>query len=414
MPHYNLIIIGGGVVGLTLANLLADSGLSIALIDHQSPPQSGLKNPYDSRVSAINHASKALFQSLGVWQALQDLRVARYQHMSVWDAGSPAKIEFDGKEIAQPDLGFIIEQTVMRQVLWQQLSKHVHIKLYPSTQPTALTEQSSGVHLQLSDGQTLTANLLVGADGGNSWVAKQARLSHTTKTTTEESAVVTTIKTEHSHQNTAWQRFLTTGPVALLPLAEPHLVSLVWSTTTQHATQLNTLSDTEFNRVLTQATENRLGKLSVCDQRSVLPLFRHHAKHYVTANIALVGDAAHTILPLAGQGVNLGLLDAACLAQVIQEALNAKRDFSAVYTLRRYERWRRGENAAMLLAMEAFNKTFRNPSEPARYLRYLSFALTQKLPFIKKHFMQRAAGLRGDLPTRILQNYGIDFLPAKD
>lgn len=397
--QFDVVIIGGGVVGLTLACALAQDELSIALVDHQSPPPIGLKTPYDIRVSAIHHASAAIFKSIHVWEAMQKLRVSAYQHMRIWDAGSPAQIEFDSTEIAQPYLGYIIEHNVMRQTLWHQLQAQENVRIYHDTSPRVLHEKSATIQIQLDNGEHLTANLLVGADGKDSWVAKQAFLADSLKSTTEY-ALVATLRTEYPHQKIALQRFLATGPVALLPLADPHLVSLVWSTTQQEVGYLEAATDAVFNQKLAEALEYALGHLSVCDQRMVFPLIRHQAKHYVKPRIALVGDAAHTILPLAGQGLNLGLLDAACLAQIVAAAHKSRRELGAFNTLRRYERWRRGENNAMLLAMEGFYRLFSSTAESARCVRYMGFSITQKLPWVKRYFMARAMGLRGELPER--------------
>lgn len=397
LQNVDVIIIGGGVVGLTLASILAQQPLCIALIDQQPPPVIGLKSPYDLRVSAIHHGSQAIFNALGVWQAMRQLRVSNYQRMRVWDANSPAQIDFAATEIAQPYLGHIVEQSVMRQVLWQWLQAQPNVRLYSAAQPRQLLESATHVAVQLADGTTLTGRLLVGADGKDSWVANQAFGGNRDKIASEH-ALVTTLRCEQPHQQTALQRFLTTGPVALLPLAEPDLVSLVWSTLRHPAEDLAALPEAAFNQALMQAVEYSLGKMQVIDQRVVFPLLRHQVKHYVKARIALVGDAAHTILPLAGQGLNLGLLDAACLAQVVADTLQQQRDIGSSMTLRRYARWRRGENSAMLLAMEAFNRFFSNVAEPARYLRHASFGVAQKLPWLKRYFIQRAMGLRGELP----------------
>lgn len=399
MQKCDVLIIGGGIVGLTLACALAQTTLSIVLVDHQAPPQFGLKSPYDIRVSAIHHASAEIFKSIKIWEAIQQLRVSKYQHMRVWDAGSPAQIEFDSTEIAQPYLGYIVEHSVMRQTLWQQLQTQENVQIHHSAAPYILHEKSTEIIVQLNNNIQITTQLLVGADGKDSWVAKQTFLTNIAKTTTEY-ALVTTLRTEYPHQHTALQRFLLTGPIALLPLENPHLVSLVWSTTQQEAACLQTATDAVFNQTLTQKMECILGQLSVCDERVIFPLIRHQAEHYVKPHIALVGDAAHTILPLAGQGLNLGLLDAACLAQIVTAAFKNARDIGAFNTLRPYERWRKGENSAMQLAMEGFYRLFSSTTESARCIRHTGFAITQKLPWIKRYFMQRAMGLRGELPDR--------------
>ncbi len=386
-------------MGLTLACLLAQKELSVALIDHQVPDLADLKSPYDIRVNAIHLASAAIFNTLGVWQHIEARRVSPYHRMRVWDAASPAQIEFDSSEISQPYLGYILEQSVMRQALWQQLKTHKNVHIYFETAPCVLHEKIDTVDVKLTNNKTISASLLVGADGKKSWVARHAFPDDfSAQTHTDHAALIATLRTEHPHQQTALQRFLATGPVALLPLADPYLVSLVWSTTTLEAEMLKALPEAEFSVKLEQAMEYALGKLTVCDTRLIFPLHSHQAPHYVKTRVALVGDAAHTILPLAGQGLNLGLLDAACLSQIISETRKTGRDIGAMLSLRRYERWRKGENTAMLLAMEGFNRLFANTFEASRFVRHIGFSLTKKLPWAKKYFMQRATGLRGELP----------------
>ncbi|HVV69686.1 MAG TPA: UbiH/UbiF/VisC/COQ6 family ubiquinone biosynthesis hydroxylase [Gammaproteobacteria bacterium] len=391
---FDVIIVGGGIVGLALAGLLAKTNLKIAVIDQQGAPSEHfqLPQPYDKRVSALNHASQAVFSSLDLWNTINALRAASYQEMQVWDANSPAKIHFSCTELGQPYLGHIVEHSVMRSSLWQYLKHQPQVQLFPKAQTASLFESNDQVAIRLENGDYLSAPLLVGADGADSWVAQQAKLSVKSKPY-QQSAIVTTVHLQQTHQNTAWQRFLKQGVLAFLPLADPHWVSIVWSTATTHANHLQQLDDTAFNKALTQAIEYQFGDVQVLDKRQVFLLTQKHAERYIKPRIVLCGDAAHTLHPLAGQGINLGLADARCLTETLKTALQLQRDIGGISTLRRYERARKSENALMMTAMAGFKQLFGNQQEVLRHLRSLGFAFTQKLPLIKNYLMRYAMGL---------------------
>lgn len=391
---FDVMIVGGGIVGLALAGLLAKTRLKIAVIDQQNAPPNHfqLLQPYDTRVSALNHASQAVFSSLDLWETLTALRVASYQEMHVWDANSPAKIHFSCTELAQPYLGHIVEHSVMRSSLWHYLKHQPQVQLLPQAPPAGLFESNDQVAIRLKNGDYLSAQLLVGADGADSWVAQQAKLPVKSKPY-QQSAIVTTVQLQMPHQDTAWQRFLNQGVLAFLPLADPCLVSIVWSTATTHANYLQELDDAAFNQALTEAIEYQFGEVQVLDKRQMFPLTQKHATRYIKSRIALCGDAAHTLHPLAGQGLNLGLADARCLAETLKTALQSQRDIGGISTLRRYERERKSENALMMTAMAGFKQLFGHQQEALRHLRSLGFALTQKLPLIKNHLMRYAMGL---------------------
>lgn len=389
MPHTHITILGGGVIGLTLAGLLAKTGHQITLIDHEHPPSSGLKTPYDLRVAAINHASEHIFRSLGVWDAITALRVSPYRKMHVWDENSPAKIDFDCASAGKKYLGHIIEYSVIRQALHQFLLGHKNVHLCYETKPITLQEIQDSMVLTLENGEYLNTKLLVGADGGNSWVAKNGGFTIQSKPY-QQSALVTTLKTEQPHKQTARQRFLTKGPLALLPLADPHQTSIVWSTEPGHANHLATLSEDAFHQTLAEAFEYQLGNLHLQDERIVFPLTERRALQYTQSRLALVGDAAHTIHPLAGQGMNLGLLDAAALAEVLEGV----EDPGKLSILKRYERQRKGENELMIKAMAGFKTLFGSSSALHIHARSLGFLLADNLPFVKNYFMERAMGVK--------------------
>jgi 2-octaprenylphenol hydroxylase len=393
LEHYDVIIVGGGMVGASLACALADSTLSIAVVEGQEPLMDWPDDAYDIRVSAITRASQQLFQRLGAWQSMVALRVAPYEQMYVWDATGGGHIQFDAAELGEPDLGHIIENRVISRALVQRARAHDNVHYRCPAQPARLALRGQAAQLQLADGSRLQAPLLVGADGGRSWVRQQAGIELDV-THYEQTALVTTVKTARHHAHTAWQRFLPTGPLAFLPLTDGYS-SIVWSTSAAEAERLLGLSEAEFKQELAEAFEQRLGEITELGERALFPLQGRHARHYVKPHLALVGDAAHTIHPLAGQGVNLGLADVAALACEVLAAHRAHKPIGSLKTLRRYERSRRGDNLLMLESMGAFKRLFSNANPGLSTLRNLGLDLVDRAGPLKHFFAARAMGLSG-------------------
>ena len=314
--HFDILIAGGGMAGLSQALCLAGLGLRIALVDNQgAPPASSRyaaergKPDFDTRVSALTPASRLLFERLKVWPVLESLRVCPYQHMTVWDADGTGHIDFDAGELHLDDLGHIVENRLVTCVLAEAASqiKDLHLIYQDSVESAADTGKI--IEITLKSGQILTCSLLIGADGGNSQVRRLAGFS-TREWSYQQSALVCTVRTERAHGFTAWQRFQPTGPLAFLPLylpdaAEQHYCSIVWSSDPPQAEELVSLSPESLALRLAAGLEHRLGRVELCSGTSVFPLRQRHAADYVKPRIALVGDAAHTIHPLAGQGINL-------------------------------------------------------------------------------------------------------------
>ncbi len=396
---YDIVIVGAGIVGLTAACALADSGLSLAVVERRAPDFGWDETQYDMRVSAITRASQNVFQCLGVWDAIASQRISPYSDMRVWDATGQGEIHFDCIKIDEENLGHIIENRVIQKALWQHLEKNSNVSLLS---PIEL-KQYKPAHVDAMqclvcvDGRTINARLCIAADGARSWVREQAGMGikgwdygHT--------AIVATLKTEDSHMRTAWQRFMPDGPLAFLPLQDLHTSSIVWSTRTAHADSLMQLSEDKFALAVSQAFDHRLGNVNLLSPRASFPLRMRHSCGYVRSGLALIGDAAHTIHPLAGQGVNLGILDASCLAEVVMNAQAQGRDIADLATLRRYERWRKGHNTLMIAGMEAFKRLFGNDNELLRQVRNMGLRVTNKLPVIKNQLIRHAMGLVGDLP----------------
>ncbi|HEB92706.1 MAG TPA: 2-octaprenyl-3-methyl-6-methoxy-1,4-benzoquinol hydroxylase [Gammaproteobacteria bacterium] len=388
---YDVIIIGGGMVGASLACALADSTLSIAVIEGLEPPGEWPADSFDIRVSAITRASENLFRRLGAWPAMETMRVQPYEAMDVWDATGAGHIHFDAAELGEPNLGHIIENRVITQALLQRLRQYDNIDYCCPTRPTRLMLRNDHAQLQLDDGYLLQTSLIIGADGAHSWLRQQAGIE-VQERHYQQTAVVATVQTGHYHGDTAWQCFLPSGPLAFLPLPDGRS-SIVWSTSAEEAERLLALDDADFMSALGEAFMHRLGSVTGVGPRGAFPLKGRHAKEYVKPHLALVGDAAHTIHPLAGQGVNLGLADVEELAAVVLEAHHAQRPIDSFKTLRRYERARRGANLLMLDAMGAFKALFSNDTPGLRELRNLGLNLADHAGLLKRLIVAQAMGL---------------------
>jgi 2-octaprenylphenol hydroxylase len=392
--QYDLVIIGGGMVGATLARALAASPLQVALVE-AAHPQTDIQGRFDLRVSAITRASQRVFEALDVWQGMQSRRVSPFREMHVWEEAG-REIHFDSADLSEPCLGHIIENSVIVASLYEGLEAQANLDCYFGQPCQQLARRGQGWCLTLDDGTELESVLLAGADGSRSWLRQQAQIS-VRGWDYDHAALVTYVKTELPHRETAWQRFVEGGALAFLPLCDGYS-SIVWSTHPQRADQLCEMNEDDFARELETAFAARLGHISEVGPRANFPLRFLMAERYVQEGIALLGDAAHTVHPLAGQGVNLGLLDAAALAEVIQDARQARRPIAALQTLRRYERWRRSENMAMLVMVDQIQRLFANDQPLLRWLRSTGMDLVGRLPLVKDEIIEHAMGNRGDLP----------------
>lgn len=391
---YDVIIVGAGMVGATLACALGDSALRIALVENRLPEPPG--SDIDLRVSAIGRASQRIFVALGVWNPMTAYRVSPFREMHVWDAAGSGVIHFDSADLGESLLGWIIENRVIQTALLERVRTFANVDLLCPASLDRVSFRESGVHTQLRSGEALHARLLIGADGVNSRVRQWAGID-TLGWGYEQKAVVTHVSTENPHQETAWQRFLSTGPLAFLPLHDGRC-SIVWSTASKEADYLLSLDDQAFALQLGKAFEWRLGNIIEVGHRVAFNLRLQHAKSYAKPHVALIGDAAHVVHPLAGQGVNLGLLDAAALAEVLLEAATGHRDIGSLKVLRRYERWRKGENLLMLGLMDGFKRLFGNSLPPVQRLRNIGLKLTDAAGPVKNLLARQAMGLSGDLP----------------
>lgn len=390
---YDILIIGGGMVGLTLANLLRDSGLRLGIIEHntQADIDADPNNDHvDVRVSAINRASLQVFESIGVLDAMLE-RAAAFEQMQVWDSTGAGTIHFDSADVGIDTLGYIIENSVIQNALLQNIKTAQAVDWLCPKQIESIALSDEFHHVTLADGETLSCRLLVGADGAKSMVREAAGIERV-QSSYRQQGVVCTVSTEYAHANTAWQCFLPSGPLAFLPVFDGRC-SIVWSLDDTNADEVLALDDETFARSLELAFEYQLGAITAVTPRAAFPLGHGYVRQYVQSGLALIGDAAHTIHPLAGQGANLGFMDAATLASVIQDALKVDRQWYAQHTLRRYERERKAENRLMETAMTGFKQLFGNNDPLLASLRNTGLNAVNHLPVLKRQFMRHAMGL---------------------
>jgi len=396
MQSVDIAIIGGGMVGLTVAAALENSGLRIAVIESQLPEEELASLP-DIRVSAISRASENILNNVGGWQGVLSRRAAPYTSMRVWEQDSFAKIEFEAEDIAQHNLGHIVENRVIQLSLLDKISKQENVTLLAPERCTNIMFGESEAWINLESGKAITAKLVVGADGANSWLRNQLDIP-LTHWDYGHSALVANIRTVDTHNATARQIFRPEGPLAFLPLGEPNLSSIVWSLDPLQAEDLVSMPEDDFNKRLTTAFDNQLGLCSVEGARQAFPLKMRYAKDFVRERAVLVGDAAHTIHPLAGQGVNLGLADAAALAETILALQNESKDIGLKVNLRSFERWRKAEAAQMIASMQGFKELFSGSNPVKKFIRGVGMSLTNELSPVKDECLKRALGLSGHLP----------------
>ncbi len=395
MSQYDVAVMGAGMVGATLANALALQGLRVVVVD-RGPSPSFDADHYDLRVSALGCAAERVLRNLEVWPIIDAVRVSPYRRMFVWDAGSFGAIVFDAADVGESRLGHIVENGLVVYALYQRLRQSGNVRFLGETAVQRIdTSDAASVTVE-TDKELISAQLVVGADGAGSWVRQQLGIK-SRRQDYHQRAIVAQVHTEHPHERTAWQRFLPTGPLAFLPLADGSS-SIVWSCDQPLAHELMQLDDAAFRKRLADSFEHRLGDVTQVGPRKTFPLSSSQVAAYIADRCALVGDAAHTVHPLAGLGANLGIADAAVLAEVVADAALSGRNIGSRTVLRRYERWRRGENALVAYAIHGLQRLFRAKSFPLRGLRGTGLRLTDHAGPLKRIIVRRATGMGGDLP----------------
>ena len=340
------------------------------------------ENNLTARVSAIHLTSVKLLEHINVWAKLEKNAAPLYE-MKIWDHTQNAHLHFDSRDVNELQMGFIVENRAIIKTLYEKLNADKNITFFCPHVPNDFVFEQN--------------NLIIGADGANSWVRKQM-LVNVKLRSYQQKAIIAVIESEKPHENIAIQKFLTTGPVALLPLKNKNHTALVWSADNLISDELMQKSDEKFSDELTNALDFKLGKLKNITERSQFVLTMQHADDYVSENCALVGDAAHTIHPLAGLGVNLGLMDAACLAQTLTDARENKKNINDLRVLRRYARSRKADNSAVICAMRALQEIFASNKNAFNFIRSFGVNAIDQSDFLKNQLMKLAMGKSKDLP----------------
>lgn len=393
--RFDVVIVGGGLVGTPLACALGELGLAVALVEAALPPPLTADAPMETRVSAIAPASEHWLRTLGIWSRMPAGRLCPYRRMRVWDQGG--EIDFDAALVPTTHLGTIVENRLIQQAALAALADHAGVRLLAPQRARRLAWQRDRALVTLADGSVLETALVVAADGADSEIRAMAGIP-TFGHGYDQIAIMALIETERPHQHTAWQRFLADGPLAFLPLADGRC-AIVWSCTTAVARSYLEVPDAVFLQALTDSSERRLGAVLACGPRVSFPLRWIHAARYAGERVALVGDAAHLIHPLAGQGVNLGYQDAIALVEAIRLGRSQGRDPGEDWVLGRYQRLRRADNLLTAVSMDGFKYLFGNVNPVLSGLRNAGLGGMDRLGWVKRAIVRQAMGLAVD-PSR--------------
>lgn len=400
---HQVVIVGIGIVGATLAALLGQAGLNVAMVDPR-PAALALTGvgvgPPTARVSALTPVSQCLLEGIGGWSLIDGRRATPYTAMQVWDGEGSGNISFRADQAGVPVLGHIVENDLVLAALEHCLARLPNVTRRYGQRVVSLGDDPASPRVVLENGESLEASLVVAADGARSPLRDMAGIEASERDTGHH-ALVTRVRTALPHGATARQVFLATGPLAFLPLTvegDSHYCSIVWSTSPQQAARLEGLAPKALAAELASGLDHRLGEVEVLDSVHRFPLSQRHARRYYQSGFALIGDAAHSIHPLAGQGVNLGLLDAAVLAEELLQAHQRGAGLAEAWQLARYQRRRRGDNASMLALMEGFQRLFGARHPALTLARNLGLSGVDRLMPLKRLIMQQAIGQRGRLP----------------
>ncbi|MFT5721531.1 MAG: 2-octaprenyl-3-methyl-6-methoxy-1,4-benzoquinol hydroxylase [Motiliproteus sp.] len=393
---YDIAIVGAGMVGATLACALADSGLKVLLLEARAPLPFSAEQPHDLRVSALSPASQRVLENIGAWAGVTQRRLCPYRRMRVWETQGRGDTLFDCADINQPVLGHIVENRILQLALWERIEQCDNIHIQCPGVISDIDYQAEGSRLTCEDGSVFECRLLVAADGGQSQVRQQVGIGVHSWSYPQQ-ALVVSVQTAYPQQDITWQRFVPSGPQAFLPLSGS-CGSVVWYHKPADIQRLMELNETKFLTELHAIFPRELGQIDALLGRASFPLRSQYALQYVKPGVALVGDAAHMIHPLAGQGVNIGLLDAAQLAQEINQAVRACDNWAGLEVLQRYQHARQQHNTVMMASMDLLCRGFSNDLGPLKLLRNFGLGLAQRVTPLRNTAMKFAMGLSGHQP----------------
>jgi 2-octaprenyl-3-methyl-6-methoxy-1,4-benzoquinol hydroxylase len=386
MNPFEIIIVGGGMVGAATALGLARQGRQVALIERQVPQSFSSSQPMDLRVSAISHASVALLSDLGAWTDIEAMRVCPYRRLETWEA-EDSRVCFSAEQLDLPQLGYMVENRLIQLGLWQQFSRYDNLHVFSPASITSMHQKGQQHYVELDNGDTLTAPWLIGADGANSRVRDYAKIGITSWDYRQHCMLIN-VETASPQQDITWQQFFPSGPRSFLPLCGQQ-ASLVWYDSPQRIQQLCQLDAAQLKAEIVANFPAEVGEVTPVNW-GAFPLTRRHAQQYHRHGVVVIGDAAHTINPLAGQGVNLGFKDVAALLDACADAGEHWQDNA---TLTAYEKARRTDNMMMQTGMDVFYAAFSNRITPLKLARNAVFKLAEHSGPVKKHVLKYALGL---------------------